>query len=152
MMLENSRDALKEAILLRMQTLTIIGSLATAVVGIAASLNFEKLNTCWLTYSIILLTLTSIISLARYIWITRRDIKKLAEKIQKIPDLDLSKPIPKKQIPNDYWVEILFIFFIIGIVLFSLSILDHGLYGAQQRVTGSPKWHNIYFQTDKTWP
>ena|SRR3990167_8082039 len=123
MMLENSRDALKESLLLRMQTFTIIGSLATAILGIAASLNHERLNSFGFKYSIIILTLTSIVSLARYIYITRVSITELIKKIREIPKLDLSKPLERKKTTNDYWIEALFIFFILGIILFSVSII-----------------------------
>ncbi len=122
--LQNTASLAVNSIQDRIKTLTFISGQSAALLGIAAAL--DKNSSIYFVAAAILSTIVAITSLGRYIYITRNDIKKLIEKMKKVADLDLTKPLPKKEIKNDYWVEVLFTLFISSLLMLLSSILING--------------------------
>ncbi len=113
--LESKRTTLIQAIVLRYQSLTIISGLAATLIGLAAISNIENINKCLLAASLLIATFTTVIALGRYIFLTRQDIKKLAKMIQ--------NELPRdKKFSQDYWVEILYVCFVVSAILFLLAL------------------------------
>ena len=120
-------QAMQALILERYRSLTIISSIGFALVGVFIALSFEGqfIKNIILAYlSFGLLILTALISLGRYLYIIRDDIKDISKQIKELPKEDWSKPLKVEKPKEDYWPEIFYILLIISIVLFVLSLVD----------------------------
>lgn len=115
-------SALQQLILQRFHALTIINSISFAVAGIIISVKSDLIRNGRLAFfSAFLLILITMISLGRYLYLIREDIKTIYKKIEDLPNEDWNKPFNIKGFHIDLWPEILYIFFIISIILFGLS-------------------------------
>src|ERR1700690_3182218 len=111
-------EALQQLILLRYQALTTISGISFAVVGVFISIRGTVIHNWQLALvSLILLTLVALVSLGRYLYLIRDDIKGITQKIKELPKEDWSKPLKEKVFKADFWPESLYIFLVIGILL-----------------------------------
>lgn len=120
-------QAVQGLILERYRSLTIVSSISFVFVGVFMSLSVEKqiMKNIVLAYlSFGLLILIALLSLGRYLYLIRDDIKNISEQIKVLPQEDWSKPLKVKKPKQDYWPEILYIFLIISVALFILSLIS----------------------------
>ena len=120
-------QAIQGLILVRYRSLTIISSICFALVGVFIALSFggQLIENTILAYlSFGLLILLALISLGRYLYLIRDDIDDISKQIKNLPNEDWSKPLNIDKPKQDYWPEALFIFLIISIILFVLSLVD----------------------------
>jgi len=118
-------QALQALIFERYRSLTIISSISFALVGVFIALSFEKqfIKNVTLAYSSFgLFILIALVSLGRYLYLIRDDIKDISSQIKELPNEDWSKPLEVKKPKEDFWLEIFYILLIISIVLFVLSV------------------------------
>jgi len=123
-------QAVQELILERYRSLTIISSVSFAFVGVFIAISLERQlikNTVLAYLSFGLLILVALFSLGRYLYIIRDDIKDISKQIKELPREDWSKPLKIEEPKQDYWPETLFVFLIISIVLFVLSLINFEL-------------------------
>ncbi len=122
--LEKKIDIFGQLILLRYQSLTTISSISFAVVGISLAVRSELIKNEQLALmSLLILTATALFSLGRHLYLLRGDITNISQQIKNLPTADWSKPLKQKDFGADWWPEILYLVFIIGVILFGLSLL-----------------------------
>ncbi|KPJ56109.1 hypothetical protein AMJ49_05725 [Parcubacteria bacterium DG_74_2] len=120
-------QALQVLIFERYRSLTIISSISFALVGVFIALSFEKqfIKNISLAYSSFgLFILIALVSLGRYLYLIRDDIKNISIQIRELPNEDWSKPLKIKKPKQDFWPEILYISLIMVIVLFVFSLIN----------------------------
>lgn len=125
-MLRNYVNILNELIIERYRSLSIISGISFAFLGISIfSFDSSLIKTKFLTLiSFIFLIAISLISLGRYIYLTRKGICEISQKIEGLANKDLTKLLLVKEPSKDYWVEILYIGLITAILIFLLSFVD----------------------------
>jgi len=122
--LEFKANALQQLILQRFQSLTTLSFISFAVVGLVISIKGELIQRNSLAIiSIFLLLLVAFVSFGRYLYIVRSDIKKIAQKIEDLQTNSQGGPIKKNGFKADWWPETLYVLLIVGIVLFTLSLI-----------------------------
>src|SRR5438309_1518207 len=136
---ENIRDAklmslqfkitgLQELILQRFQALTTLSSICFAVVSIiiANGGGLVKDKALAIIASFLLIAI-ALISFGRHLYLIRSDILGLAQKIKELPELDWNRPVDKslleKGFEADWWPETLFVFMVLAIMLFCVSLV-----------------------------
>jgi len=120
-------QSLQGLIFERYRSLTIISSISFALVGIFIAFSFEKqfIKNIILAYlSFGLLILIALFSLGCYLYLIRDDIKDISKQIKELPDEDWNEPLKIEKPKKDYWPEIFYVFLIISIILFVLSLVD----------------------------
>ena len=118
-------QTLQALIFERYRSLTIISSISFALVGVFIALSFEKqfIKNITLAYSSFgLFILIALVSLGRYLYLIRDDIKDISSQIRELPNEDWSKPLEVKKPKQDFWPGIFYILLIISIILFVLSV------------------------------
>lgn len=125
-MLRNYNSVLNELIFERYRILSVISAIAFALLGISIpSFNDSLMKSKSLALlSIAIIIGVALIGLGRYIFLTRKDIEKISQKEKESQTKDLTQPLKIKKCNQDYWVEILYIFLIIAILIFILSFVD----------------------------
>lgn len=117
-------SALQHLILQRFQALTMISSISFAVAGIVISVRSDLIKNETLAFLSVGLFITiALVSLGRHLYLIRDDIKAISQKIKDLPDADWSQPPEEKEFKADWWPETLYMFLIVGVVLFGLSFL-----------------------------
>lgn len=116
-------EALQQLILQRFLALTTISSISFAVAGIAISMRDDLIkNECLAVLSAGLFLVIALVSLGRHLYLIREDINVIAGKIRDLPDEDWSHPLPEKQFRADWWPETLYVFLVVGVLMFVLSL------------------------------
>ena len=70
------------------------------------------------------LILIALLSLGRYLYLIRDDIKDISKQIEELPNMNWSKSLKIKKPKRDYWPEILYTWLVVSIVLFILSLVN----------------------------
>ena len=122
--LQTKINVLQQLVLQRFQSLTTISAISFAVVGILISTKSDFIENQTLAISsFLLLVVVALVSLGRHLFLVRSDIEAIARKIKELPDQDWSVPLKKKEFRADYWPETLYVALILGILLFSISLI-----------------------------
>jgi len=117
-------DALQQLIFQRFQALITISSIAFALSGIIISVRPDLIkNLCLGIFSVIVFVLIAIVSLGRYLYVIRDDIRAISKKIKDLPDENWKVPLEEKTFKADWWPETLYFILVLGVVLFTLSLL-----------------------------
>lgn len=117
-------EALQQLILQRFQALTTISSISFAVAGIVISVRSDLVkNECLAVLAIVLFLCVALISLGRHLYLIRSDINAISKKIKELPNEDWNKPLLEKEFRADWWPETLYIFFVLGVLMFGLSFI-----------------------------
>lgn len=120
--LELKANALQQLILQRFQALTIISSISFGVAGIIISIRSDLIrNEILAFFSAGLFLAIALVSLGRYLYLIRSDIKAISKKIKELPEEDWDKPLGEKEFKADWWPETLYGLLVVGVVLFILS-------------------------------
>ncbi|MFA6097639.1 MAG: hypothetical protein WC788_08525 [Candidatus Paceibacterota bacterium] len=139
-------DALQQLILLRYQSLITISSISFAVIGLTITLKSEYIKNQILAYlALVLFVVIAFISLGRYLYLLRRDIDGIAQKIEKLPDEDRSQSLEKKEFKVDYWPEALYMCLVISAILFVLSLVNNHFNFAFQQVSKISNIDPLFF-------
>lgn len=116
-------DSAKQLILERLRSLTIISSLAFVVAGLTISSDSDFIKNINLAYiSFLSLIILSLFSFGYYILSIRKDIIGLYEEIIELSDEDWSQPLKREKFKLGYLTELLYIFFVIAVFIFVLSL------------------------------
>ena len=122
--LQTKINVLQQLVLQRFQSLTTISAISFAVVGILISTKSDFIENQTLAISsFLLLVVVALVSLGRHLFLVRSDIEAIARKIKELPAQDWSVPLKKKEFRADYWPETLYVALILGILLFSISLI-----------------------------
>lgn len=113
-----------QLIFFRYQILTTVSGIASAFAGLIITSTNKALNPILAGFATAILLGTTLASL----WIClnhgRKDIKMLHAKIEEVPNLNIWQ---QSKVANPklfgYWPEILFAFLVVGIFLFTLSLV-----------------------------
>ena len=123
-------NALQGLIIERFRSLTIITTICFAVVGISLSFSDKFINNyCLAKISFILAFFIAFISLGRYLFLIRSNIKAITNRINKMGELKWldyikwAKEERDKKDKSEYWPELLYMGLIISVTLFLFSIL-----------------------------
>ena len=116
-------DCAKELILERVRTLTIISSIAFAVIGIIISSDSDFVKSKIFAYlSFFTLIILALFSLGYYIFSIRSDIKSMCNEILKLPQEDWSQSLDREKYDPGYLPELLYILLCLSIVSFLFSL------------------------------
>lgn len=117
-------EALQQLILQRFQALTTISLISFAVAGIVISVRSDLVkNECLAVLAIVLFLCVALISLGRHLYLIRSDINAISKKINELPNEDWNKPLLEKEFRADWWPETLYVFFVLGVLMFGLSFV-----------------------------
>jgi len=116
--IQGYKNSLRKTKLERYRSLSVISAISFAFLGIMATLRGNDLikTKLLLHVSLILLVSIAIFSLGGYIFLTRKEIDKLTKELE-------SESVKQEQkANNNYYIEILFAFLILSMVIFILSL------------------------------
>ncbi|MBD3359805.1 MAG: hypothetical protein GF365_03825 [Candidatus Buchananbacteria bacterium] len=121
---EHKIIALQQLILQRYNSLITLSSISFALSGLIISIKGELISNYILAlHSLFIFILVAIISFSRYLYLIRIDIKGIYNRIKQLPDENWNKPLKENKFKADWWPEILFVLFVVGLFLFGLSFL-----------------------------
>ncbi len=116
-------DSAKQLILERIRSLTIISSIAFAITGIIISSNSSFIkNVDFVFISFFAFIGVALFCLGLYIFSTRIEIAGLYEDIMKLSEEDWTQPLERIKFKLDYTLELLYIFFVITVIIFIISL------------------------------
>ncbi len=124
-------SALQELIFERFRSLTMIATVCFAVIGISLSFSEKFISNHYLAgASFVLAIFIAFISIGRYLFLVRSDIKDITKRINKMRELKWLDYIKwakenqdKKGFKADFWPELLYVGLIISVLLFLFSFL-----------------------------
>lgn len=125
-MLRNYISIFNGLIFERYRVLSMISAIAFAFLGISISfLNNNLLKSKFLALlSVAIIIVVALVSLGKYIFLYRKEIKKISQRIRELPTKNLTQPLETKKYKQDYWVEILYVFLVLAVLIFILSLVD----------------------------
>ncbi|HEY4512768.1 MAG TPA: hypothetical protein VJH63_03915 [Candidatus Paceibacterota bacterium] len=117
-------ESLQQLILQRFQALTTISSIAFAISGIIISIRSDLiLNETLAMIAAASFALIALISLGRHLYLIRKDIEGISDRIRDLSEENWGKQLNEKIFKADWWPEVLYLFLVAGVVLFGLSII-----------------------------
>ncbi|KKQ91139.1 MAG: hypothetical protein UT17_C0017G0012 [Candidatus Woesebacteria bacterium GW2011_GWB1_39_10] len=119
-------EALQQLVLQRFQALTTISAISFAVSGIVISSDNSLIHNKLLAlFSATLFIFIALVSLGRHLYLLREGIDSISQKIKNFSGEDWSKPLKEKSFEADWWPETLYIFLIVGVLLFGISLIEY---------------------------
>jgi len=112
--LETKINAVQQLILKRYESLTILSSIAFAIAGIIMS--DQQILFPNLRISLEIFVFVSLVSFTRFLFLIRSDVNGIWKQINELPEEDWSKSLKEDQFDLDYWPEVLFFLFAIGVI------------------------------------